>query len=218
MNRGNRLLPVLLATIAVLFAHPGAAGAEPARPASDEQIVAAVERLKTKQHSPADVALVKTRPEIARYVPDPNGPSITVGKRGHRAPGTLAAGRNADRAAVAAAETCGHSYLDVVQLSILGGTIYKWRHHLTWCDDRVTVTRILARFDQVLQIDPFATIGDLRGDRAPTTGVRFTHSYYMRHIQWCAAVVVGCYNMYPWSEIHIAYHGGWTFRFGDAGW
>jgi hypothetical protein len=218
MRRRKTLLPVLLTVVAVLLLFPGAARAESAQPASDEQIKTAIQHILKKQHSAEDLALVKSRPEIARYVPDPNGPSITVTTRGHRSPETSIADRRNERAAVAAVETCGHSWLDLKQLSILGGTIYNWRHFVTWCEDRVNVTRIVARYDQLLQIDPLATFGSVEGgDRPPITGVRFTHSYYMRHIQWCAVGVAGCYNMYPWSEIHMAYDGYWTFRFGDAG-
>lgn len=90
--RTKRLVVMLFAATAMLVSSPGAAMAESSDSVSREQMKGAVQRVLEKRHSAADLALVKSVPEIGRYIPDPSGPTITVTGRTSTGAGAAAAG------------------------------------------------------------------------------------------------------------------------------
>ena len=90
---------------------------------------------------------MKTRPEIARHVPAPDGLTISVNADGY----TLTRNKGASAAAdgmVLLAENCaGAIHVGLQQKSLLGNVIWQYIHHVEACSDNVNVTRFLVRRD-----------------------------------------------------------------------
>lgn len=213
MRRRKTLLSVLMVAAAVLLSFPGTAWAESAQSGSDEQINAAVRRILENRHSAEDVALVKSVPEVAQYVPDPNSLTVTV-EESRRTPLTSAGGFTA-----AAAEFCGTSEAGLGYRTLVQGTIYEFRQNIVWCDDNTRITRIISRSARVTKIGVFTTYNGVVNDQpAPGVGGSFTRAYMQAGFTFCYPIVSGvCQQFLPYVGMELRAGGTWgVYDLGDA--
>ncbi|MDQ7905376.1 hypothetical protein RB614_12655 [Phytohabitans sp. ZYX-F-186] len=188
--------------MAALLSAPGTAEAAAAPAASTDQIAAAVTRIVGNKYSAADLALVKTRPEIARHVPAPDGLTISVKADGY----TLAQDKGAPAAAGGAAllaENCaGAIDVGLRQKSLLGNVIWAYIHHVEACTDNVNVTRFVVRRDMT-RTDGTIEILEQTQDVAGATPRAWTTSMFQRHLKQCLSPLIPCTNWYPWIRITL---------------
>ncbi|MFT7835757.1 hypothetical protein Q5530_06375 [Saccharothrix sp. BKS2] len=197
----RKALPTLVFAVAALLSAPGTALAAEAPAASADQLAAAVTRIVGNDHSAADLALVKTRPEIARHVPVPDGLTISVKADGY----ALAQGKGASAAAGGAAllaENCAGSIdVGLQQRSMLGNVIWQYIHHVEACSDNVNVTRFLVRRDMA-RTDGTIEILEQTQNVAGATPAAWTTSMFQRHLKQCLPIIP-CTNWYPWIRITL---------------
>lgn len=212
LGRKKVLLAVLVAA-ATLLSAPATAAVASAPSATTDQIAAAVDRITNHKQTPADIDLVKSRPEIARYVPDPAGPNIFSISNGY----TLATGKETSagtNGAVIQAENCLGAIEVGVQLkSLFGNIIWQWWHHIEACSDNVNVTRFLIRRDFLRIADGTIEFLELVQNIAGATPRAWTTSTVQRHLKQCSMAPVPCFNWYPWITVTLyANHTyNWTF-------
>lgn len=204
----RKVLPTLLVAVAALLAAPGTAAAAEAPAASTDQIAAAVTRIVGNKYSAADLALVKTRPEIARHVPAPDGLTISVNADGY----TLTRNKGASAAAggmVLLAENCaGAIDVGLQQKSLLGNVIWQYIHHVEACSDNVNVTRFLVRRDMA-RTDGTVEILEQTQNVQGATPRPSTISLFQRHLRQCLPIIP-CTHWYPWIRITLyADHTYW---------
>lgn len=213
MLRRKRVLLTMLVTMAALLSAPATAAAAKAPSATTDQVSAAASRIVNKKHSAADLALVKSRPEIARHVPDPAGPTVSVNSTGF----TLATGKGAPTSTdgvTRLAENCaGAIAVGVQQRSILGSIIWRWLHHIEACSDNVNVTRFLARRDFLAISDGTVEFLELVQDVAGATPRAWTSSTMQRHLKQCSIAPIPCFNVYPFVrvELYANHTYSWTW-------
>jgi len=201
LRRKNVLLTMLVAATALLSAPATAAAAK--APSTTDQIASAVNRITAHEQTAADLALVKSRPEIARYVPDPAGPTVLFNANGF----TLATGKEASAGAagvVIQAENCaGAIEVGLQQTSLLGNIIWQWWHHIEACSDNVNVTRFLVRRDFLRIADGTVEFLELAQNAAGATPREWTTSTVQRHLKQCSIAPVPCVNVYPWIRVTL---------------
>ncbi len=216
---GRKSLPLaLLITAATVALLPGTAMAQPA--ASGSAIAAAVDRIIANHYSASDLALVKGRPDIARSVPDPAGPTISVS-------GDLTLAKdNTPPVGVApigvpvgmspAVENCaGAPGVIITQTSILGSIIWRWHHIVGACSDNVNVTRWLSRNDYLSVADGTIQFKELTTDIVGATPRAWTSSHRQRHLEQCFALpFTGCFHIYPWSKLYLYANHTYNYEWG----
>lgn len=218
MPAKKSVLLALLATAAALVSLPGVASAQ--APASgDARVAAAVNRITAHRHSAADIALVKTRPDIARQVPDPDGVSVVF-----RSSGDLKLAKStAVPTGIApfgppstALENCaGAAELWITQTSLLGFVIWRWSHKVEACSDNVNVTRFIRRSDFLVIADGTIAFKELVRDIQGATPRAWTSSSRQRHLEQCFAIpLTGCFHIYPWSTIYLYADHTWNYQWG----
>jgi hypothetical protein len=196
--RRKKIRFTLLVAVAALLLAPATAGATTSSAITD-QVAAAVSRIVNHQNSAADIALVKSRPEIARHVPAPDGISTFVNAKGF----TLANGQKPSVGAVVQDENCaGAIDVGVQSVSILGNIIWRWIHHIEACSDNVNVTRFLTRRDQLTIADGTIEFLELATDVQGFTPSAWTTSTRQRHLRQCFPIVQ-CTNWYPWVRVQL---------------
>lgn len=197
----RKVLPTLFVAMAALLSAPGIAAAAEAPAASTDQIAAAVTRIVGNKYSAADLALVKTRPEIARHVPAPDGLTISVKADGY----TLAQDKGASAApggtALLAENCAGAINVGLQQKSMLGNVIWQYIHHIEACSDNVNVTRFLSRYDMA-RTDGTIEILEQTQNVAGATPAPTTTSMFQRHLKQCLPIIP-CTNWYPWIRITL---------------
>jgi hypothetical protein len=194
----RKVLPTLFVAVAALLSAPGTAQAAEAPAASTDQIAAAVTRIVGDKYSAADLALVKTRPEIARHVPAPDGLTISAKADGY----TLAQDKGASGGAALLAENCaGAIDVGLQQKSLLGNVIWQYIHHVEACSDNVNVTRFLVRRDMA-RTDGTIEILEQTQNVAGATPRAWTTSMFQRHLKQCLTLIP-CTNWYPWIRITL---------------
>jgi hypothetical protein len=209
-GRGTTLL-TLFAAVAALLSAPGAAMAAGAPSATTDQVAAAVGRIVGHRHSAADLALVKSRPEIARYVPDPDGITSFANASGY----TLARGKGASGGVVIQAENCAGSIdVGVQQTSVLGSVVWRWMHHIEACSDNVNVTRFLVRRDMLTIADGTMEFLELTQDVQGATPRAWTTSTMQRHLKQCLHPIVSCTNWYPWVRVQLNANHTYSWTWG----
>jgi hypothetical protein len=198
----RKVLPTLFVAVAALLSVPGTAQAAEAPAASTDQIAAAVTRIVGNKYSAADLALVKTRPEIARHVPAPDGLTISVKADGY----TLAQDKGTSAAAGGAAllaENCaGAIDVGLQHKSVFGNVIWQYIHHVEACSDNVNVTRFLVRRDMA-RTDGTMEILEQTQNVAGATPAAWTTSMFQRHLKQCLLPMIPCTNWYPWIRITL---------------
>ncbi|NUT48695.1 MAG: hypothetical protein HOV94_15520 [Saccharothrix sp.] len=197
----RKALPSLVVAVAALLTAAGTAQAAEAPAASTDQLAAAVTRIVGNEHSAADLALVKTRPEIARHVPAPDGLTLSVEADGY----TLAQDKGASTPAggvTPLAENCaGAIDVGLQQKSVFGNVIWQYIHHVEACSDNVNVTRFLVRRDMA-RTDGTIEILEQTQNVAGATPAAWTTSMVQRHLKLCLPVIP-CTNWYPWIRVKL---------------
>jgi hypothetical protein len=200
--------------MAALLSAPATAAAAKAPSATTDQVSAAASRIANNKYSAADLALVKSRPEIARYVADPAGPTVSVNSNGF----TLATGKGTstgtDGVAMLAENCAGAIEVGLQQTSILGNIIWQWWHHIEACSDNVNVTRFLVRRDFLRIADGTVEFLDLAQDVAGATPRAWTTSTVQRHLKQCAIAPIPCTNWYPWIRVTLYANHTYSWTWG----
>ncbi len=198
----KKVLFTVLATAAALLSAPATAAIAKA-PSTTDQITAAVNRITAHQQTAADLELVKSRPEIARYVPDPAGPTVVVNANGF----TLASGKQiaavTDGAVIQAENCAGAIEVGLQWKSLLGNIITQWWHHIEACSDNVNVTRFLLRNDFLRLADGTVEFLELAQDVQGATPRAWTTSTVQRHLKQCTIGMIPCFNWYPWIRVTL---------------
>ncbi|MFD0823153.1 hypothetical protein ACFQ0D_33635, partial [Micromonospora zhanjiangensis] len=184
------------------------------------RVAASAGRIVDHRHSAADLALVRSRPEIARTVPDPAGPTVSVRSTGF----TLATGAGAptgkagptgtNGVALLAENCAGAIEVGVQYISILGNIIWQWWHHVEACSDNVNVTRFLSRRDFLRIADGTVEFLELVQNVQGATPRAWTTSTVQRHLKQCSIPAIPCTNDYPWITVTLYADHTYTWKWG----
>ena len=127
----------------------------------------------------ADVAVIRSHPDVARIVPDPNGFTFD--------PGTIKT--------TMIGPLDGHSTYEPTwtQRSFFGNTLYTRHYHIEWTWlGPSEVTSWVTRYDFITDVDPVIYFRELVADQADAAGGITARTFRERHIEYCAAKVA-CY-------------------------
>jgi hypothetical protein len=185
-------------TFAAMPASADKSGADPA-------IAAALERIANRSHTAADVALIKSRPEIAAQVGDPD-----------RAPTVKLKSTDVARNSVNDL-TCQWFSGEITSYTYLGFVHWVWQHVVEVCWDGVVVVQWRNRYDTMTYSDGSAYQGSLLGDSASQLPATPASSFLQRRIDICAPFY-GCYASYaPWSQFNLNGDGSHWWHWGAPG-
>jgi hypothetical protein len=204
------LLALALAVATTLSLTATTAAAAPER-APDPAVAAALGRVAAGMSSTADLALIRSEPELAKLVADPSRTTVTRKQ-------SLKAGPPSD-AGTSGVEICGNWIeVTVTQYTVLGFVLFQWRHHAGFCIDYQVglVTRWEDRWDGMLYADPTVDVLERTADSATPLPGSPGASHMQRHLKQCI-LTYGCYaNWYPWATAAIWGDGRWGYD-GGAG-
>lgn len=160
----------------------------------------------------ADLAVVRSDPKMAAITPDPTAPLIV--KTGAKA-GTPTTKTKTNALATATNYCNASKWVTFYKTSLLGSTIYGWRHVVVYCYNGSAVTAWQDRYDYLTQAQSMIYFEE--GTSSATgIGSWVATSFRQRHIEYCA-LKVGCYaNTYPYSTIKIYGNNTWWYS-GSAG-
>lgn len=214
MTRGWRpaaLVATMVALCVAVLQAPAVAApvANPDR-AQDRATVAALQRLATKTHTPADLELIKSQPELAAKVADPDNVKIEVD-----APPELEAALANPSAVAPLGECCYWIKVTITQRTVAGFDLFKWVHYIEFCLEPMShITRWVQRYDYLEYADGTIQPRNLVVDSATPAGGFSITSMKQRHLEQCV-VQYGCYaNWYPWSQIGVRADGLWGYNWG----
>jgi hypothetical protein len=215
MTKRSRAAVVVALCVAVLGVTqtPAMASAASNADRPDPAIAAALERIASKTHTAADLALIKTEPDLAAKVADPGNVKVAVdGPPGLKA---LVGPGNARPTGAIDAEGCWWIRVTITSYSLLGFDLYKWAHYIEFCLEPMShITRWVTRYDQMLYADNTIYVRELVANSATPAGTFAITSTMQRHLEQCV-VRFGCYaNHYPWSSIHVRADGLWAYNWG----
>lgn len=196
-----RLIAVLALLVAGFTASPAQAAG-----GSDAQMRAAIQRVAAGTYSPADMALVRSDPQIAASVPDGKAPpTITSGSEDAT---PLTANRES---VVALATACKSYWVNYYYKSALGSTIYQWQKYVTACYNGSTVTSIQDRYDWLPQRQTMVNMRERTIDTQSGVNTWTYNSRIERHLEYCV-VKYGCYaDTYPWAQFKVYGNGTWWY-------
>jgi len=211
-TRAVRVLAVPLAAIAVMFSTGMATalelGAPPAKP-SPAQVDQAAARIFNGTYTRADIAVVKSNPKVAAVTPDPDAP-VKV-EASDPISSTTEAMTSLSAQAVTAVSVCNASkWVTYYKTSLLGSTIYGWRHVVVYCRNGVTITQWQDRYDYLTEAQGIVYF--LAGTSSATgIATNVATSFRQRAIEYCVAKY-GCYaTVYPHSTIKVYANGTWWY-------
>jgi hypothetical protein len=216
VRRGLTVLALTLATLGVAITPPSVASAA-AGPTADPAIVAALQRIATRTQSPADIALIKSRPELAATVADPSQMTFTTTVV-QGAPEETGLTRGSGRAHpnIETTTYCGWIEIRITAYSLLGFKFFAWTHHAGFCTDLETIRRWNGRYDRMDYADPTINMLERKVDYASRVPTFAATSTMQRHLQQCV-LTYGCWaNWYPWSTVNIYPDGTFTYSWGVA--
>jgi hypothetical protein len=214
VRRALTVLGLTLATLGAAITPPSVAAAATAATV-DPAIVAALQRIATRTQSPADIALIKSRPELAAAVPDPMTFATTVEQGAPEETGFTRAGGGA-HPNIETTTYCGWIEIRITAYSLLGFKFFAWTHHAGYCTDLETIRRWSGRYDRMNYADPTINLLERNVDYASRVPTFAATSTMQRHLQQCV-LTYGCWaNWYPWSTINIYPEGTFTYSWGVA--
>lgn len=206
MNRTRAVasLASVLAVLAVTFNTAASAAPSPA------DVNAAAGHIFSGHYTAQDIAVVKSDPAVAALVPDPTAPLRVVA--GSSSPQLSSAALTAT-----APSGCGYGrWVTEYQTSIIGTTIFGWRHQVSYCMGNSKITAWQSRYDYLSQADSGVYMRELVADSASGIGTWMAQSFRERSVEYCI-VSWGCYsNSYPYSTIRLYGNGTWWYS-GTAG-
>ncbi|WP_203906633.1 hypothetical protein [Rhizocola hellebori] len=222
MSKPFRSILTVVAAVSMALttavALPGTASAAPSGQ-GDPAIAAALLRIAEGKSSPTDIALIASKPEIAKLVADPS--KTTIDRTTSPGLDSLLADRKAgvtpQGVVINGEEICGNWIeVTITVRTLLGFVLYKWMAHYGFCIDFQVgvVSRWDAYYDRLSEVDPTivatapATTWSSPMPNSPA--VRGSQ----RHLQQCV-LTYGCWaNHYPWSEVWVWGTGSWGWRWG----
>ena len=191
--------------IALALALAAIAVPAPAAPdGADPKIASALARVDQGTWTQADLALLRSFPDLAASVPDPSQP-------------VEASVASSDETTALSARVCG-AWVDVWfrKRSLLGSTIYRWHHKVVYCRSGGRVSSWQSRYDYLTDADSIVQVRGLVANQASGTGGTSAWSHKQRHLEYCV-VKYGCYaNTYPQSKITVRGDGSYSYS-GSAG-
>jgi hypothetical protein len=202
----SRLLVLVTFLGSITFAAVPASAAE--KSGADPAIAAALKRIANRTHTPADVTLIKSHPEIAARVGDPDRPP-TVKVTSTRSAGGPAANAINDL-------TCDWFTVEITARTFLGFVHWQWRHVIEVCWDGVVVTQWRNRWDTLSYSDSTAYAGPLIADGRSELPATPATSFYQRRIDICVPYFPCYASSNPWSEINLNGDGTWWWHWGVA--
>jgi hypothetical protein len=196
------LVALVAVTLTLLAGAPAAAANTDGR---DPAIAAALSRIAAGTSTAADIALIKSRPEIAAQVADPTRTTVTItNKLGSTQPGTL------DDLPIFPA----WYEVEITSYTLLGFVHWKWLHHVDVYLDGVVVRQWTGRYDALTYSDGTAYVGALLSDAASFTPSTPVYSFKQRRLDICV-FRYGCYaSVAPYSQININGDGSWWYSWG----
>jgi hypothetical protein len=210
----KKVLLTALVTAAALLSAPATAAVAKAPSATTDQIAGAVSRIAAHKQTAADLELVRSRPEIARQVPDPAGPAFLLNTDGFE-PATGKESPAGTGAVVIQVENCaGAIEVGLQQKSLLGNIIWQWWHHIEACSDNVNVTRFLVRRDFLRIADGTVEFLELAQDVQGATPRAWTTSTVQRHLKQCSIAPIPCVNIYPWITVTLYANHTYSWTWG----
>lgn len=179
--------------------------------AADAGMAGALDRIEAGTWSGADLALIRSRPELAAQVPDPTDPGTVTQHVGTRVVDAPAV------SALTAATTCGHWVrITYTKRSLTGSVIYAYGHYVQYCRNGSAVTRWESRYDYLAQSSSVVYWREQVVNKQAGIGTSSAWSHVQRHIEYCV-VKYGCYaNTYPWSKITVYGNAGYSYTGANA--
>lgn len=221
-----RKLALAALALAALVVVPTSAHAK-LTPKQVKAAKAAVNRIHNGNWTKADIRLIKSMPSVARYVHDPRpqgtesgGGSGFVKKNQTR---DLDTDSGYDDLSVGP-ESGGcpgnqrkrRAWAWFRAKTILGATMYRYKHTAVWCSGGGDVLGWYNRFDQVLDPDAFTDVRELVTNTRGAVGGSTSWSLMKRHIA-TEIPVLGTYeHHYPWVKLKIGATSLISYD-GDAG-
>jgi hypothetical protein len=198
----SKLLILLTILGSVTFA---VAPASAEKSDADAAIVAALQRIADRTHTPADVKLITSHPEIAAKVGDPDRPptvKVTASDLFVNSVNDL---------------TCQWFTGEITSYTYLGFVHWMWKHSVEVCWDGVVVVQWRNRFDSMTYSDGTAYQGPLLADSASQLPATPAASFFQRRIDICV-FRYGCYASYaPWSQFNLNGDGSFWWNWGAPG-
>lgn len=199
------VVTALLVTGATLTGSIGASKAP-----TPAQVDQSAKNIFSGHYSQADLAIVRSDPKVAAITPDPTAPLVV--KTGSTDP----AASTSATTSLAAANYCGASkWVTFYKTSLLGSTIYGWRHVVVYCYTGSVVSAWQDRYDFLSEAQSMIYF---REGTSSATGIAtwVATSFRQRHLEYCT-LKYGCYaNTYPYSTIKIYGNNTWWYS-GSAG-
>jgi hypothetical protein len=230
--RALTVLGLTLATLGVTLAPPSvaaasagsqsmtakAAAAAPSAAKSDPAIAAVLQRIATRTQSPADIALIQSRPELAAMDTDPSQITFatTVDQGAPQEAGQVRMAGDTPQRNIANTIYCGWIEIRITAYTLLGFKLFAWTHHAGYCTDFETIRRWNGRYDRMAYADPTVEMLDRKVDYFSAMPTFQATSTMQRHLQQCV-LKYGCWaNWYPWSTIYIWPDGYFSYAWGVA--
>lgn len=211
MQRFSRLILGFMMALALVA---GPTLTSPASAAPSSALIAAVNRVAYGGWSNADLTLIRSYPDIAETTPDPTRPlQVVIGNWSG-----LRTFPHPDYGPFKAAyTTCGAwAWVDLIKKSLLGNTIFRWRHYVQYCRKIGTasgnvVSSWEVRKDYMVESQSGVYMRD-EGSTAWQSGLGTfkATSFRQRHIEYCV-YKIGCYsNRYLYSTLYVTGNGGYA--------
>jgi len=194
----------LLIAIAVCFV-AGAAGIQSANAAepSNEEILAAIQRITEEREEPGDRALVLSVPGLADQIIDPKKTEVSDTPGNGSGDGALPGGVK-----------CSRADRYIVYRSLSGARHFDWHMWARWCYRRGTIYGNPTRGDYIARYDP-VTVNLLTPVR---NGYEFgpnrvnADAWMQGHVRLCVPRI-GCYgNYYPYTRYHLGNNGSYKIE------
>lgn len=205
MKHYRKGLIALVAVAVTLLASAPAAAANNTT-GKDPAIAAALSRIAAGTSTAADIALVKSRPDIAAQVSDPSRTTVTITEKQGNSTGQ----RTIDDLPIFPA----WYEVEITSYTLLGFVHWKWKHRVDVYLDGVVVRQWTGRYDVLTYSDGTAYIGALLSDAASFTPSTPVYSIKQRRLDICI-FHYGCYaSVAPYSQININGDGSWWYNWG----
>ncbi len=169
---------------------------------------AAIARLETGTNTAADLALIKSIPELSK-LEDPSKTTVSAVSGRPTSPTGIV--RNAPVTSLSGTTYCRNVDVAYSHSTVFGELLYTWHHVIGFCYNGSTVGSFSPRYDYTSDRDSSMVIQEL--NRNDHWGENTSESYSIlgRHIQQCV-LNYGCItNDYPHSTIHTNANGGYTY-------
>lgn len=181
---------------------------------------AAIKRVNNGNWTKADLAYIKSKPNIAKYIPDPRRSASTSGsKAGVYSRSNLATrdtfdgGDDGGTMNSGGDGSCANNLIKRWYMawfrrkSLLGDTIYKYHHRVNFCTGGGIIRKFMNRYDYISDAQSIINLRERVLNQRGGVWQPKSWSKMQRRIEYCVPVG-GCYaTTYPWVLLKIAYYG-----------